>query len=267
VRLGVLAAIVLAAASFGAAQVARADGDPASDILYFQDVYYPFTPKPSGVLVGKLRRAAALARAKHRPVKVAVIWSATDLGSVPDLFGTPQTYARFLAAELGGVLTGPLLIVMPSGFGVYARTGQAEELQLIASVPVHASTVNALMRTAVAGVEKLASIQVKKTETIPPRVRALPAKGRLGRVAALRFRISDNSGRARALVRVYGRQYALFATLKMPTRNVRRRGSVQTVKWHVPVPLGPGLFKFCVLAIDRAGNSSATKCAKLQISK
>ena len=75
--------------------------------------------------------------------------------------------------------------------------------------------------------------------------------------------MSDNSGKAKALVRVYGTQYALFANLAMPLRTVGKRGSVQSVSWRVPRAMGAGKFRFCALATDRGGNASKTSCAKL----
>ena len=106
--------------------IARADGDPASDILYFTDIFTPYelTSKP---LITKLQRATDVARARGRPIKVAVVWTQTDMGAVRDLFNKPVTYAKFLAAELRGVLTGPLLIVMPAGFGLYIEHHETEE--------------------------------------------------------------------------------------------------------------------------------------------
>ena len=52
------------------------------------------------------------------PIKVAIIGNKTDLGAVPQLWAKPQTYARFLGAELRFVYKDTLLIVMPQGFGI-----------------------------------------------------------------------------------------------------------------------------------------------------
>jgi hypothetical protein len=247
---------------------ARADGDPASDVLYFTDVFVSFeqTSKP---LIAKLEHETIVARAQARPIKVAVIWTTTDMGAVPQLYNKPQTYARFLAAELGDILTGPLVIAMPSGFGLYIkRSKQKAATQVLAKVPFHAKTVDELTETATAGVKKLRlSLARPSGDARAPKARAIQMSARLGKKAKLRFRVADNSGKARALVRVYGPQYALFASLPMPLRHVGARGSLQTVTWHVPVTLGVGKFQFCVLATDRAGNASRTSCAKLLLKK
>ncbi len=105
------------------AGIARADGDPASDVLLSQDVFVPY----SGISATLERRLFALCGAAGRagyPVKIALIASKSDLGVVPALFNRPQAYARFLSAELGGVVRGPVLVVMPAGIGL-ATQGHA----------------------------------------------------------------------------------------------------------------------------------------------
>jgi hypothetical protein len=109
---------------------AAADGDPASDVLLGDSVFFPYT-KPSADVQAKLRRVIAAARKAGVPLRVAIIASPTDLGAVPDYFGRPGEYARFLAGELaaygqlqapthqgsGKPTADPLLIVMPAGIG------------------------------------------------------------------------------------------------------------------------------------------------------
>lgn len=248
---------------------ARADGDPASDVLYFTDVFTSYEEQ-SKPLIDKIQQATAQARAAGTPIKVAVIWSQTDLGAVPQLFGKPKVYAKFLAAELDGVLTGPLVIAMPAGFGVWvADESKIPALEkVLAQVTFRARTVDELTQTATAGVNKLRlSFIPPSGDARAPSVRALAASARLGAKAKLRFRIADNSGKARALVRVYGARYALYANLGMPLRTVGKRGTVQTVTWRVPRAVGAGTYRFCVLATDKAGNASKTSCAKLTLKK
>ena len=80
-----------------------------------------------------------------------------------------------------------------------------------------------------------------------------------------RFTVSDNSGRAREELRVYGANYLLYATLKQPLAPVRP-GVVRAVLWKVPRTLkAASKLKFCVLAADPAGNLSTANCAKLQL--
>jgi hypothetical protein len=100
------------------AATAGADGDPASDMLATQALFLPQDaglPAAQAAQLGGLLRAAAQA---GYPIRVALIASASDLGSVTEPWRKPQTYARFLGQELGLVYKGPLVVVMPNGVGV-----------------------------------------------------------------------------------------------------------------------------------------------------
>src|SRR3954454_22721324 len=103
--------------------VARADGDPASDFLLQQDAYYPYAPKASPRMRSALDGLLKRLRAGGYPMKVALIGTAADLGSYPQLFNDPQRYANLLAQELSTITHGQkqedqlhLLVVFPSGF-------------------------------------------------------------------------------------------------------------------------------------------------------
>jgi hypothetical protein len=104
---------------------ARADGDPASDILALQPL---FVPQDAGVAAARrvqLGKLLVAARRAGYPVRVALISGPSDLGSIGELWRQPQTYARFLAQELRYVYRGPLLIVMPNGYGTANARGGA----------------------------------------------------------------------------------------------------------------------------------------------
>ena len=99
-----------------AVPLAHADGDPASDYLYTQKVFVPFdVAKQAGQLAADVEGATKAGFT----IRVAVIGSAYDLGSVPSLWRKPRLYARFLGAELAFVYKQRLLIVMPNGFGFF----------------------------------------------------------------------------------------------------------------------------------------------------
>ena len=104
----------------GRVSPARADGDPASDILLVQNAFFPLQPKVSSSLERRLEGVlAAAARATHVPFKVAIIGSQLDLGLEPQFFGHPQAYASFLDREISfNIAEEPLVTVMPAGFGV-----------------------------------------------------------------------------------------------------------------------------------------------------
>jgi hypothetical protein len=78
---------------------AQADGDPASDVLATQPL---FLPQDAGVTAaGQTRLQAELEAVQQGgvPLRMAVIASSTDLGSVTALWREPEAYARFLDQE------------------------------------------------------------------------------------------------------------------------------------------------------------------------
>jgi hypothetical protein len=98
---------------------ARADGDPASDYLISQQVFFGFGPNASPAKQKELALLVRAAKAKGFEVRVALIGGPTDLGSVQVLWRKPQTYARFLGQELTRWYPRRLLVVMPNGYGIY----------------------------------------------------------------------------------------------------------------------------------------------------
>ena len=114
--LTILAAAILASALSAAR--ATADGDPASDILLGQRIFYPYSPPVSNALQKSLGAETAAAGRADFPIKVALIPAPTDLGAISTLFDKPQQYATFLDAEISFGSQQPLLVVMPNGYGV-----------------------------------------------------------------------------------------------------------------------------------------------------
>jgi len=98
---------------------ARADGDPASDVLLSQQVFVPWDAGASAVQTTRLEAVVAAAGRSGYPVRVALIASSSDLGSVTPLWRRPQDYAQFLGVELSLAFHGSVLVVMPAGIGVY----------------------------------------------------------------------------------------------------------------------------------------------------
>jgi hypothetical protein len=101
----------------------RADGDPASDVLSSQALFVPQDAGISAVQQAQLGALVAAARGAGYELRVAVIASSADLGSITALWRQPGNYARFLGQEIALVAHGPLLVVMPDGFGYTARPG------------------------------------------------------------------------------------------------------------------------------------------------
>ncbi len=99
------------------ASVARADGDPGSDVLVYQPL---FLGAGSGVSISQQSQLGGLLRSAARagfPVRVAIISNRTDLGAVTGLWRQPRNYARFLGLELSLAYKGRVLVVMPNGIG------------------------------------------------------------------------------------------------------------------------------------------------------
>jgi hypothetical protein len=111
-RAALLALAVLALAPVAAS----ADGDPASDVLLAQDVYYPYAPKAAPPLTTALGALLKRVRGVGYPMKVALIETSADLGAYPNLFGDTQSYANLLSKEIAFNSHPHLLVVMPSGF-------------------------------------------------------------------------------------------------------------------------------------------------------
>jgi len=120
VRLGI--ALLLAAVAAGlCADGARANGDPASDVLPFTTVFLSIK-NPNTSPAGRALLAETKATAKKKlPIRVAVISQPSDLGLIQSLWQKPQSYAEFLGKELFQFAhyTGTTLIAMPNGYGVY----------------------------------------------------------------------------------------------------------------------------------------------------
>jgi hypothetical protein len=154
-RLGWLVAVLVATAVVAVSPMpARADGDPASDVLATQPV---FLPQDANIPVAQQGQLTALvqdaARAGYR-VRVALIATRSDLGSVTELWRQPQTYAAFLGQELSLVYRGPLLVVMPNGFGF--RGGDSGDRAVLRAV--HAPSGSAgLTSAALSAVQRLAA--------------------------------------------------------------------------------------------------------------
>ncbi|HJX47642.1 MAG TPA: hypothetical protein VJ375_07345 [Gaiellaceae bacterium] len=149
-------ALVAAALTFAMAPSAHADGDPASDYLITQKVFFPYDLK---VPPAKQQQLVALVDEANRAgftLRVALISSSYDLGSITSLWQKPQTYARFLGAELKYVYKNRLLVVMPNGFG-FNRPGRssAPEYAVLAKIPVKPGPTG-LVDSSLAAVQALA---------------------------------------------------------------------------------------------------------------
>src|SRR3954471_15302910 len=135
---------------------AHADGDPASDVLLLQDVYLPYQPVVPKPVADALTRTVKQLRKEGYPLKVAVIATKTDLGTVPQFFGRPAAYAPFLESEIKFNKAKPLLVVMEAGYGAAAMAPKLASSVSGLEKP-SSGNADALGRSALDGVLKIAA--------------------------------------------------------------------------------------------------------------
>ena len=126
----ILLAVAVSALAFAA--IARADGDPGSDVLLAQNL---FTASDSGISVSQQQQLGRLLDATSKaeaPIRVAIISHSDDLGTDTPLWEHPQGYAAFLGTELSLTYPGRLLVVMPGGVGFY-WSAKLHDVQRIAN--------------------------------------------------------------------------------------------------------------------------------------
>lgn len=105
-----------------AAPAALADGDPASDVLVNATFFNPIDSGIPFATVDRLSGLLTLSTKAGFPIRVAMINSATDLGTATQFWGKPagpRDYALYLWTELQNLYHGQILVVMPNGFGLW----------------------------------------------------------------------------------------------------------------------------------------------------
>ena len=164
-RLVLRATLVLVALGLVIPAAARADGDPASDYLYTARVFVPTgTPRAAQLQLG---RVVAAANAAGESVKVAVIGSPYDLGSLTPLWQKPHVYVRFLGVELSSRFHGLLVVEMPNGFGVYRHGAPVtNELAALKGV-VPGQGITGLMSSAAEAIVKIATADGHRLSVTP----------------------------------------------------------------------------------------------------
>jgi hypothetical protein len=152
---------LLAASALGVATAtpaARADGDPASDVLLASSLYTPVAQKISPDVKQQLESTIAEANDAGFKVRVALILDRTDLGAVPQLFGHPDQYVQLLTAELYYGWKGAVIAVQPSGIGVRNVKPLEPAQKLVAGIKVAAPpSADGLAQAATAAVRRLAA--------------------------------------------------------------------------------------------------------------
>jgi hypothetical protein len=158
-----LIAALLATLLFAAAAVA--DGDPASDTLLGQNVFYPYSPTAVSAQ-RTLNAETAAAKKAGVPIKVALIQAPTDLGVIPSLFGKPQQYADFLDQEISFKGKQLLLVVMANGYGTEGLPPAATRAAAALKPPAGKSSTD-LAQAAIVAVDKLADAAGHPIKGVP----------------------------------------------------------------------------------------------------
>jgi hypothetical protein len=196
------ALLVAAAAALLAVPLARANGDPASDVLLTEQVFFPFEAPIAASAKKDLQQTVADANSKGYTIRVAIIAFTGDLGTAVSLWGHPQAYAKFLWNELAFQYQNRLLVAMPAGFGFYNDSKPiGKELGVLKTVPP-GKIPTALTESATEAVRKLAAANGV----------VLPKPG------------SGGSATRDRLIILGGALVALVAVLLFPARLLRRRG-------------------------------------------
>jgi len=148
-----------------------ADGDPASDALVSQGLFLPWDAGLSAEQQAQLAALLGAAARSGYQLRVAIIASPSDLGSVGELWRKPQGYAEFLGEELSLIYRGTLLVVMPNGFGLYRHSGSlASERASVASTrpagggaKLGSAALAAIQSVAAASGHRLAGVRAAPT--------------------------------------------------------------------------------------------------------
>jgi hypothetical protein len=262
-HLGSAILLVLALALAGNA---LADGDPASDVLYLQDVFLPYKA-PSRAAADALRAAVTKANESGYRIKVAVIGSRFDLGTATALIGKPKQYARFLGAEVQFFYHGHLLVVMPNGFGTfYGPNSTAAADRLLAGLKAPGSKPDDLAGAAAGAVSLLTAKDTGRPryrDTYPPNGQPLPFVLHAGGKLKLEYTVYDDSLRASATVEIVGKGRAVLLRKHRPLGLAN--GTPEAILWSPPPGYSHVTIQLCVSAKDAAGNVAKRLCVSVKL--
>lgn len=131
-----------------------------------------YLPLDGAIAEGQLSQLQAISlEAQHDgfALRVAVIATRADLGSVTALWRRPQSYARFLALELAQVFHGTLLVAMPNGYGVADVGGSARAPSPSLSGLPAPGTGASLARGALTAIQRVAAADGHRLTIVPAR--------------------------------------------------------------------------------------------------
>lgn len=165
---------------------ALADGDPASDVLAAQEAFVPADADATPARQAQLLALTSSASRAGIPVRVALIASREDLGSVGELWLSPQRYAQFLGEELSLLFHGSVLVVMPSGYGIYRIGGPTLDAKALAGL-ARPGSAKALAPSGARAVELLAAAANLHLAVTAPSRETAPAHAQAGEIGWLAF--------------------------------------------------------------------------------
>jgi uncharacterized repeat protein (TIGR02543 family) len=111
------------------------------------------------------------------------------------------------------------------------------------------------------GAKSTAATFGRVADPTPPRVKALASSGKLGRIAQVRYRVIEASGRSRETATIL-RGKRRLATVGAPMHAVDPDALYYFIRWR---STARGKLRFCVVSTDVAGNRSKPSCAPLHI--
>lgn len=105
--------------------------------------------------------------------------------------------------------------------------------------------------------------RVQAADKQPPTVKALDVTGRTGRTVRLPYRISDDSGRAAATIRIFQGSNRIYGPRSVGMKDVSATATY-SFAWTIPRE-GTGQFRFSVQGVDEAGNWSGQSFADITL--
>jgi hypothetical protein len=166
---------------------ASADVDPASDVLLFQNEFFPRVKPPSNALKSELTALTKQANDKGYGIKVAIIGARLDLGGAPQLYRHPDQYAKFLGTELRSAtgLVQPLIVVMKGGVGTFGMADEAISLKQV-EVPDQ-PTSDQLTQIAIDATKKVSAAAGHPLTGVAPQAAAKKGGGSSGGAPLVAF--------------------------------------------------------------------------------
>jgi hypothetical protein len=152
-------AALLVLGTLVAVPAALADGDPASDWLLTKQTFVPQDDGVPPAYATQLANTVSAAKARGYAIRVALLGTKYDMGSVYSLWRQPTEYSRFLGKELYFLYKGRLLVVFPNGLAtsVGGKPAPASQQAVVSRIAAPGRDGAALASAATRAVVRLAA--------------------------------------------------------------------------------------------------------------